>query len=397
MGFRPAVYRLALSLRLTGFVQNRRSEVIAEVQGDEGSVARFGASVAAAMPPAARIEAVTDVSAPVQAGETLFEIAESGQDAFAFPPIPPDLPLCADCVRELLLPGNRRYLYPFITCTQCGPRYSIVERTPFDRENTTMRPFTQCAACSAEYADPADRRFHSQTNSCAACGPSLVCLDADGNRLEGDPLETAVAALREGRIVAVHGIGGFHLAADPRDATAIARLRREKERERKPFALMVRDLEEARILCALSEPEEKLLVSPEAPIVIAPRRAGRHGVDAKRFGHRHPGDPAALHSPSPPAFCTPGFEHPVACTGHDVRQSRGRADHHRSREGPRAACGNRGCVPVSRPPHCVSNRRLHRQDGSVVRPLPPAPLTGTRAAADLTLARGPRHRAGAGR
>jgi hydrogenase maturation protein HypF len=197
---------------------------------------------------------------------------KSGLDSYAFPPIPPDLPLCPDCARELLAPGNRRYLYPFITCTQCGPRYSIVERTPFDRENTSMLPFRQCPACAAEYADPSDRRFHSQTNSCPTCGPALACLDGTGNPVLGDPISAAIAALGQGKVVAIQGIGGFHLAADPRSADAMHKLRREKARERKPFALMVRNLDEARALCLLTEREETLLASPEAPIVIAPRQ-----------------------------------------------------------------------------------------------------------------------------
>lgn len=272
VGFRPAVYRLAVSMRLAGFVQNRRSEVVAEVQGDDDRVSLFASRVAGALPPAARIEAMSVADAALRADETDFRIVESGLGSYTFPPVPPDLPLCADCARELLAPENRRYLYPFITCTQCGPRYSIVERTPFDRDNTTMRPFRLCSACAAEYADPSDRRFHSQTNSCALCGPLLACFDGGGKRLPGDPVSTAVAALGQGKVVAIQGIGGFHLAADPRVLRAIRKLRREKDRERKPFALMVRDMEAARALCVLSEIEEKLLASPEAPIVIAPRR-----------------------------------------------------------------------------------------------------------------------------
>jgi hydrogenase maturation protein HypF len=272
VGFRPAVYRLAVSLGLTGFVQNRRSEVVAEVQGDEASVERFAALLADRLPPAARVDGFNATDAATEAGDRPFRIAESAEDLYAFPPIPPDLGLCGDCARELLDPGDRRHLYPFITCTQCGPRYSIVERTPFDRVNTTMRPFAQCPACAAEYSDPRDRRFHSQTNSCPSCGPRLACTGASGRPLPGDPLTAAIGALLEGRIVAVEGIGGFHLAADPRRADAITRLRREKERERKPFALMARDLEEARSLCVLSAQEERLLASTEAPIVIAPRK-----------------------------------------------------------------------------------------------------------------------------
>jgi len=272
VGFRPAVYRLAASLGLLGFVQNRRSEVVAEVQGAEEAVGRFAALLTGSLPPAARIESVTSTLIDARADENRFQIVESAADIFSFPPIPPDLPLCEECARELLDPSNRRYLYPFITCTQCGPRYSIVARTPFDRENTSMRSFPQCPACAGEYADPADRRFHSQTNSCRACGPGLSCVDSGGRPMDGDPLTAAISALAEGKIVAVQGIGGFHLAADPRHPEAMARLRREKERQRKPFALMVRDIGEARELCLLSPLEEGLLSSVEAPIVIAPRR-----------------------------------------------------------------------------------------------------------------------------
>ncbi len=263
VGFRPAVYRLADSLGLRGFVQNRRSEVVAEVQGDEEALGRFASLLTASLPPAARVDSFTSTRIDARADESRFQIVESAVDTYAFPPIPPDLPVCADCARELLDPSNRRHLYPFITCTQCGPRYSIVARTPFDRENTSMRPFPQCRACAHEYADPADRRFHSQTNSCRACGPRLSCVDAGGSALDGDPLPASIRALIEGRIVAVEGIGGFHLAADPKHPRAMARLRREKERERKPFALMVRDIEEARALCLLSPMDERLLSSPK--------------------------------------------------------------------------------------------------------------------------------------
>ena len=273
VGFRPAIYRLASSLGLAGFVQNRRSQVVAELQGEEAVVLRFAELLPSRLPAAARVTRtdVTEVEPRWQEGG--FRIEASVADRFAFPPIPADLPLCPECAHELLDPGNRRYLYPFITCTQCGPRYSIVERTPFDRENTSMAGFTQCPACMREYTDPEDRRFHSQTNSCGSCGPRLFCVDATGLPVAGDPLTAAITGLKEGRIVAVQGIGGFHLAADPRWPDTMKKLRKEKERQRKPFALMVRDIEEARRLCLLSPTEEELLTSAEAPIVIAPRRA----------------------------------------------------------------------------------------------------------------------------
>jgi hydrogenase maturation protein HypF len=272
VGFRPAIWRLAAAAGLTGFVQNRRSEVVAEVQGTEDAVARFRASLGGGLPGAARVSATTERPLTVVAGERAFAIIESLADAWAFPPIPPDLPPCPACLGEMLDPGNRRYLYPFITCTQCGPRYSIVERTPFDRVNTAMAPFAQCPDCEREYRDPGDRRFHSQTNSCPRCGPRLTCVDAQGKAMTGAPVPAAIAVLRAGGVLALQGVGGFHLAADPRHEDAVAHLRREKERERKPFALMVRDLAEARLLCRLTAVEESLLSSTEAPIVIAPRR-----------------------------------------------------------------------------------------------------------------------------
>jgi len=274
VGFRPTVFRVATRLGLSGFVQNRRSEVIAEVQGGEQEVGSFLRQLRDTLPGAARLEQVRESEMALKTRGSGFIIRESEADRYAFPPIPPDLPLCADCAGEMLDPDNRRYLYPFITCTQCGPRYSIVETTPFDRENTSMHPFAQCPECAREYSDPQDRRFHSQTNSCPACGPRLSCADATGALLDGDPIERAINALGQGRIVALQGIGGFHLAADPSSAAAMDKLRRAKERERKPFALMARDLEEAEALCVLEAGDWELLRSAESPIVIAPRQPG---------------------------------------------------------------------------------------------------------------------------
>ena len=301
VGFRPAVYRCAVALGLTGFVQNRRSEVAAEVQGQEETIERFRKRFLDTLPGAAALESVkTEDIGPVK--EEDFRIIESSSSDYLFPPIPPDLSICKACTRELFDPENRRYLYPFITCTQCGPRYSIVEDTPFDRETTSMIDFPQCPDCLREYTDPADRRFHSQTNSCEVCGPKLTAYapggaaspgpsskaagpaaddsgapaasrpgpaDAGG---AGDPVKRAVRFLAAGKVAAVQGIGGFHLAADPSSPEALAKLRREKERRTKPFALMVRDLEEAKRLCFLGDGERRRLTSPEKPIVIMPAR-----------------------------------------------------------------------------------------------------------------------------
>jgi hydrogenase maturation protein HypF len=276
VGFRPAVYRAASALGLGGFVRNQRSEVVAELEGPRERVERFPLELRRILPAAARIDSMEAAEVP-PAGETDFRIVESRPDAFRFPPIPPDLAICAECAAELLDPADRRYLYPFITCTQCGPRYSIVERTPFDRETTSMADFEQCPLCLKEYTDPLDRRFHSQTNSCPACGPRLVLTDSSGAPIPGDPLAGAIAALEEGRVVALQGIGGFHLAADPRSEQAVRRLRRDKERERKPFALMVRDLEEAGRIARLEDWQREALSSPSAPILILPASADAPG------------------------------------------------------------------------------------------------------------------------
>jgi hydrogenase maturation protein HypF len=271
VGFRPTVYRCAARLGLTGFVQNRTSEVVAEIQGPPERVASFRRELAAMLPPAARLDAVVEEPMPPLA-EADFAIRESGSSAWEFPPIPPDLALCADCRRELLDPSDRRYLYPFISCTQCGPRYSIVERTPFDRDTTAMADFPLCDPCQAEYRDPANRRFHAQAQCCPECGPRLSLLDRHGTAHGGDPVLETIAALCRGAVVAVQGLGGFHLAADPLSREALGKLRQDKARGRKPFALMVRDLAAAAELCVVDETAAAELGSVRAPILILPAK-----------------------------------------------------------------------------------------------------------------------------
>ncbi len=271
VGFRPAVYRAATALGLTGFVQNRRSAVVAEVQGTTELTDRFILVLHALLPKAARIDSMETKTLPL-CNENGFSIAESLPNDFILPPIPPDLAICKECAKELFDPSNRRYLYPFITCTQCGPRYSIVEETPFDRDRTSMHDFTQCPECMLEYSDPQNRRFHSQTNSCSSCGPTLVLTDNSGNRIHGDPVLKTIEALAEGKIAAIQGIGGFHIAVDPKYANAVRKLREKKGRERKPFALMVRDSDEADSICLLSAETKEILSSPLSPILILNKR-----------------------------------------------------------------------------------------------------------------------------
>jgi hydrogenase maturation protein HypF len=266
VGYRPFVHRLAGELQLAGSVRNDARGVEIEAEGAEEAVARFLALLADAAPPLAAVEAVraTDVAAR---GESGFVIGASGAGAPAAL-VTPDAATCEDCLRELFDPADRRYRYPFTNCTNCGPRFTIVRGVPYDRPRTTMAGFALCAACRAEYEDPANRRFHAQPVACPQCGPRAWLEGAPGGVAE------AGALLRAGAIVAVKGIGGFHLACRADDAAAVARLRARKHREEKPFALMARDLDAARRLVALGAPEAALLRSRARPIVLAPRRAG---------------------------------------------------------------------------------------------------------------------------
>jgi hydrogenase maturation protein HypF len=268
VGFRPHVYRLALELGLAGWVLNDERGVLLEVEGAAPAVEAFLRRLQDEVPPLALVERVgTDALPP--AGETGFRIVESTRGGEPDALVSPDTATCDDCVRELFDPGDRRFRYPFVNCTNCGPRFTIVRGVPYDRPLTTMAAFRMCAACQAEYDDPADRRFHAQPNACPDCGPRLALLDRDGRRAGGDALSAAVAALADGKVVAVKGLGGYHLACDARDEGAVAALRARKHREDKPFALMATD---AASLVELSPADEELLAGRERPIVIARRR-----------------------------------------------------------------------------------------------------------------------------
>ena len=261
VGFRPYVYRLADELALGGYVLNDAHGVLIEVEGAGAQVDRFLARLPSDAPPLAVVEhVVAEEMAP--SGEEAFAIRESVGAAIPDAPITPDSATCEDCLRELFDPADRRFRYPFINCTNCGPRFTIVRGVPYDRALTTMASFVMCPACRAEYEDPADRRFHAQPIACPACGPSLALLD------------TAVAALRNGQIVAVKGIGGYHLACRADDERAVSALRTRKYREDKPFALMAPSLTAAESLVTLDEEGRELITSPARPIVLAPRRPG---------------------------------------------------------------------------------------------------------------------------
>lgn len=280
VGFRPFVYRLAGELGLDGLVRNAAGRVEIEVAGSEPALREFARRLGADAPPRARVERVVvrplDSLAVVRLAGSGFTIEESVASASAVRLFPPDIATCDDCLRELFDPADRRHRYPFINCTNCGPRATIIEELPYDRSRTSMRDFPLCSACEAEYRDPADRRFHAEPVACPACGPRLSYRrpgDPAPTRHEEDALRAAVADLEAGRIVAVKGLGGYHLACDATDPAAVGRLRDRKRRWAKPFAVMVRDLEAARALGRVGPAEERLLMSPARPIVLVEARA----------------------------------------------------------------------------------------------------------------------------
>jgi len=271
VGFRPAIYRLARESRLAGWVRNRSGAVQLALEGTPEALAGFIDSLPSRLPPNCRIESVRVVeSTTVTLSDTSrgFSILESRDDNNMEVVIPADLAVCSDCRREILTPGDRRYGYPFTTCTNCGPRYTVVTAMPYDRERTTMDCFPLCADCRREYEDPGDRRFHAESIACQVCGPSLILERPEGGRVTGDPLVNARRALAGGEIVGVRGIGGFLLAADAFNRETLRELRRRKRRPHKPFAVMAADLRQLSRFCDVPPAAERLLLSPEAPIVI---------------------------------------------------------------------------------------------------------------------------------
>ncbi len=272
VGFRPFVYSLAARHRLPGFVKNQTGAVLIEVEGDAAALDRFSADLQTSAPPLSRIESVEWLPRPLRHSSD-FHIEHSSADAAGEIFISPDFATCPDCLRELLDPHNRRYRYPFLNCTNCGPRLTIIQGAPYDRHLTTMASFQMCPQCRAEYEDPTNRRFHAQPTACPKCGPQLEMVNSNGHRLAAsDPLAVFVAALKRGDIGALKGLGGYHLVCDARKPEVVAELRRRKHREEMPLALMVRDAEAARRLCEVSPQEQALLESPQRPIVLLRRR-----------------------------------------------------------------------------------------------------------------------------
>ncbi|HEY0309387.1 MAG TPA: carbamoyltransferase HypF [Acidobacteriaceae bacterium] len=274
VGFRPYVYQLARQHGLTGFVMNSTAGVVIEIEGAPEVLDAFVLALTAQAPPLVEIRDVARAALAV-AGDREFVIRASDVGPVAFTLIPPDICVCDDCLRDVRDPANRRFEYPFTNCTNCGPRYSIIEDIPYDRSATTMAEFAMCADCRAEYEDPSNRRFHAQPNACAVCGPRMR-LSADGREVESADaravLEPVAEMLRDGGIVAWKGLGGYQLACDARQPKAVEELRRRKRRSEKPFAVMVADVADAESICIVSAAERAALVSRERPIVLLRRR-----------------------------------------------------------------------------------------------------------------------------
>ncbi|MDT0466245.1 carbamoyltransferase HypF [Streptomyces gibsoniae] len=278
VGFRPYVHARATALNLSGYVTNTPEGVVVEIEGDPEAVARFCDRIAEDAPPLARVDRVRHQAVPL-AGDTAFAIRASRTDGPARALIPADTATCAACLGELADPGDRRHRHPFITCTHCGPRFTIVTGLPYDRDQTTMAGFPMCADCAREYSDPGDRRFHAQPIACPACGPRLRLLlgraDAGGPpgpEAQGDPIAAARRLLARGAVLAVKGLGGYHLACDATDSAAVDRLRYRKARGDKPFAVMAASIEDIEPLVRLAPEERALLTDATRPVVLLRRR-----------------------------------------------------------------------------------------------------------------------------
>lgn len=273
VGFRPFIYRLAVEMELSGWVGNTAQGVIIEIEGPPPRVDWFVRRIHNEKPPHSLIQTCAISEIPVR-HSTGFSIQSSDTQGTKSALLLPDLATCRDCCHELFDPFDRRYRYPFINCTHCGPRFSIIESLPYDRANTSMKPFTMCPECNKEYHDPLNRRFHAQPNACPACGPHLELWDDRGQTLSTrhDALLLAVDSIQHGKIVAVKGIGGFHLVCDARRNAIVHRLRTRKHREEKPFAMMLPSLDFVDEICRMSEFERSLLQSPESPIVLLKKK-----------------------------------------------------------------------------------------------------------------------------
>ncbi|MBL7961878.1 carbamoyltransferase HypF, partial [bacterium] len=272
VGFRPFIYKLAHEVGLTGFVLNSPTGVFIEAEGEKGTLDRFVLNIQSEKPHHAIIYSM-EFSFLDPAGYIDFQIHDSVSDGKKSAFIMPDLAVCDECFKEMFDPKNRRYLYPFINCTHCGPRFSIIESLPYDRPNTSMKQFKMCETCKTEYDNPLDRRFHAQPIACPDCGPHIEVWDKDRNMLAGrdTAIRFTIDAVINGRIVAMKGLGGYQLICRADDDKVIARLRERKHREEKPFAVMFPNMKSIQQHCDISDFEERLLNSAESPIVLLQR------------------------------------------------------------------------------------------------------------------------------
>jgi len=316
VGFRPHVWRLARETGVAGWVRNDAEGVEIAAEGSAEQLRRLEERLRREAPPLARVDAVAGRAAEPE-GHGAFVIAESAGGAVKTA-IGHDTAICPECLAEMLDPAGRRWRHAFITCTHCGPRYTVTRALPYDRPQTSLAPFPLCADCDREYRDPADRRFHAETTCCPVCGPRLALTDPSGGAMAGDPVAEALALLRAGAIVAIKGLGGYHLACDAANGRAVARLRERKQREEKPFAVMVANGPSIAAYALAGHDERALLASREAPVV-------RRGVS------RSPPPPGEAAAAALPRGRRPAGRHRLACRGlapdpgDDQRQSGGRA------------------------------------------------------------------------
>ncbi len=319
VGFRPFVFNLAEKHQLKGFVKNTSHGVDIEIAGPAEALGSFLSNLQANPPPLARIDQLSTEDCDPGNFQT-FEIQTSQALPGDFLPVSPDMSICPDCQAELLDPTDRRFRYPFINCTNCGPRFTIIQDIPYDRPNTTMSGFEMCPACLSEYHNPRDRRFHAQPIACPTCGPQLSFVVNGNSTAHGnDALEEARTWIRQGKIIAVKGLGGYHLACDAANPQAVAELRRRKKRSDKPFALMAFDIQAVDQCCILQPAERELLISREKPVVLLEQRpdaplAGQEIAPGLDLAWHH----AGIHAAAPAA--AGAARRLSGCAGDDQRQ-----------------------------------------------------------------------------
>ena len=289
VGFRPFIYRLAEESNLKGYVRNTSKGVEIEVEGDRNKVDKFPSIIKKKAPPLARINRISTQNISFK-GDSAFNIKNSNNTSNTIAMIPPDISICNDCVNDITTPDNRRYQYPFTNCTNCGPRFSIIKNLPYDRSQTTMKSFEMCKKCKKEYNNSLNRRYHAQPNACPECGPHIWLLKNSGDKYStSGPIKTTIRLLKQGKIIAVKGLGGFHLMCDAKNKKVVTKLRKRKKRPEKPLALMMDDISTVGRYCYISEKEEDILKGKRKPILLLDKKrkkelAGNIAPGSKYYG-----------------------------------------------------------------------------------------------------------------